>query len=161
MTVTVEELREVMSRVAATVTVVTTRNESGPVGLTVSAFTSVSADPAIILVCVGESSWSLQSMLDADGFTVNLMAEGSQDEAMRFATRGADKFSGVEWSGASNDVAGPVLASASAHLECRTIESVKFGDHWVFYGEVLETSIDERVQMPLIWYGRGFVKVSE
>lgn len=159
MAVPADEFKDVMSRVAATVTVVTAQSDAGPVGLTVSAFMSVSADPPIIIVCLDKSTGSLQSMLDADGYTVNIMPEGSNDEAMLFATQGADKFGTTAWTAAGTPEAGPVLASALARLECVTIDRTEMGDHWVLYGEVARIDIVDATISPLVWQGRGFVRV--
>lgn len=158
MTVTANEFKDVMSKVAATVTIVTAKGEGEPIGLTVSAFMSVSVDPAIVLVCVDKSTASLQGMLDVDGFTVNIMPEGTDDEAMLFATHGADKFGGTQWHASQSSEAGPVLASAMAHLECVTIDRHEMGDHWVLYGQVsaLVASDDGP---PLVWHNRGFAKL--
>jgi 3-hydroxy-9,10-secoandrosta-1,3,5(10)-triene-9,17-dione monooxygenase reductase component len=159
MSVPAEEFKNVMARVAATVTIVTAPGDEGPVGLTATAFMSVSADPAIVLVCIDKSTASLQTMLYASGFTVNLMPEGTEDEAMLFAKHGADKFGGSEWSVSAVGGAGPVLADAYAHLECTTIDRTEMGDHWVIYGEVDATAIADSAASPLVWLGRGFVKV--
>ena len=122
MTVPAEQFKNVMARVASTVTIVTAHGEEDLVGLTATAFMSVSADPAIVLVCIDKSTASLQPMLDADGFTVNLMPEGSEDLAMLFAKHGADKFGGSEWSEPETPDAGPILSDAYARLECTTID---------------------------------------
>jgi len=165
MTVTADEFKNVMSRVAATATIVTARGDESPVGLTVSAFMSVSADPPIVLVCVDKSTASLRGMLDAEGFTVNIMPESARDEAMLFATHGADKFGESQWSDAAVPQAGPVLGSALAHLECTTIDRHEVGDHWVIYGRVdaaatAEPAVGEAAVAPLIWHNRGFAKLT-
>lgn len=159
MTVTADEFKNVMSRVAATITIVTATGDDGPVGLTVSAFMSVSADPPIVLVCIDKSTESLQGMLDAEGFTVNVMPESAGDEAMLFATHGADKFGESQWSDAAVAQAGPVLGSALAHLECTTIDRREVGDHWVIYAQV-EAAAAGEVAAPLIWHDRGFAKLT-
>jgi flavin reductase ActVB len=159
MTVTADEFKNVMSRVASTVTVVTAVGEDGLVGLTVTAFMSVSAEPAIVLVCIDKSTASLQPMLDANGFTVNLMPEGTEGEALLFARHGADKFGGSEWSEPGMVDAGPVLTSSYARLECRTIDRTEMGDHWVIYGEVNAAAITDPRSAPLVWLGRSFAKL--
>lgn len=160
MTVAAEEFKNAMSKVAATVTVVTAPGDETPVGLTVSAFMSVSADPAIVLVCVDKSTASLQGMLDAEGFTVNVMPEAAGDEAMLFATHGADKFGATEWTEPSTPGAGPVLSSALESLECITIARHEVGDHWVIYGEVEAVHVADPDATPLVWHARGFVKLA-
>lgn len=160
MPVSPDELKNVMATVAATVTIVTVASDGGPIGLTVSAFLSVSADPAIILVCIDKATASLEAVLDADGFTVNIMPEGAEDEAMLFATHGAEKFGVSEWTEPETRNAGPVLASSLARLECVTIDKTEVGDHWVLYGSVMLTDIAMPDVAPLVWRGGGFVQLS-
>ncbi|NHZ70923.1 MAG: hypothetical protein GWP18_04710 [Proteobacteria bacterium] len=161
MPISADELKSVMSRVAATVTVATAKGNDGPVGLAISSFTSVSADPAIVLVCIDKKAGSLRTMLDAEGFTVNVMPQGAEDETMLFATAGADKFASSKWRDADHPTAGPILETALAHLECVTIERTEVGDHWVIYGEVLATELSDDESMPLVWCGRGFARIGE
>ena len=149
-------LRGVMSRVAATVTVVTATGSDGDhVGITVSAFTSVSADPPIVLFCIHDRAESLGVMLDAPGFTVNVLAEGSSDLATLFATRGADKFADAALLDPEYEGAGPVLDEAFAHFVCRTIERIEMGDHWVLFGAVEGGAVDDDID-PLLYLDRAF-----
>lgn len=159
MSVSAEDFKDVMSRVAATVTVVTVKSEAGPIGLTVSAFVSVSADPPIVLVCLDKATNSLEAMLDVQGFTVNIMPEGTEDIAMLFATVGRDRFAETAWSEAVMSTAGPVLDLALAHLECEVVDRVEIGDHWVIYGEVAVAVVSDRALAPLVWFDRRFVRV--
>lgn len=161
MSVSAEDFKDVMARVATTVTVVTAPGEGGLVGLTVSAFTSVSADPPIVLVCIDKATGSLDAMLEAPGYTVNLLPEGEGDEAMLFATHAADKFGLSSWRNSSTPDAGAVLVSAFAHLECTTIDRAEVGDHWVIYGEVLALGFRDDQAAPLIWHDRGFARLAK
>jgi flavin reductase (DIM6/NTAB) family NADH-FMN oxidoreductase RutF len=153
-----QRFKDLMANVAATVTVVTARSEDGPVGITVSAFTSVSADPAIVLICIDKVAASLAPLLAADGFTVNFLPEGTQETAMVFAMKGADKFGSVEWSDAATVVAGPLLGEAFQTLECETVERTEIGDHWVIYGRVVAESGEAGV--PLLYLNRGFARIA-
>ncbi len=154
-----ETFKDVMSGVAASVTVVTAEGPDETVGITVSAFTSVSADPPIVLVCIDKRAGSLPAFLAAEGYTVNFMPEGTGDIAMVFATPGADKFGSVDTSAPESGHGGPVLDAAFASFECSVIDRVEMGDHWVLYGQVegggrTDTEVDS-----LIWSKRGFVRV--
>ena len=160
MSVSAEELKEFASRIASSVTVVTANSEDGPIGLTMTAFMVISADPAIVVISVEKGTSSVQPMLDADGFTVNVMPQGTEDEAMQFAARGVDRFGLSTWNTATNYFAGPVLESSMAHLECATIERTEVGDHWVIYGEVVVSQISPDDLMPLVWHGRSFVTLT-
>jgi flavin reductase ActVB len=134
--------------------------EEQPTGVTVTSFTSVSVAPAIVLVCMKKDQAPQQAVIDAPGFTVNIMGPGSEDESMRFAMPDIDRFAGSEWTGAELPEAGPILASAIAHLECRTIERADIGDHWVLYGEVHVAALVDDGAPPLVWLGRGFVDLA-
>ena len=156
-----DNFKDMMSRVAATVTIVTAPSEEGPVGITVSAFVSVSVDPPVVLVCIDKRAGSLGAFLQASGFTVNFMPEGSGDDAMVFATPGADKFGSVGNQPPAAGVGGPVLGSAFGHFECRTIQRTEMGDHWVIYGEVVAFDRADGDTLPLVWHDRGFVHIEQ
>lgn len=157
MSIDTERFKDVMSNVAATVTVVTAPSDDGPFGITVSAFTSVSADPPIVLICIDKVAGSLDQFLAAPGFTVNFLPEGTEDTAMLFATRGADKFGSTEWSPPQTAAGGPVLADAFQVLECESVQRTEMGDHWVIYGRVVAETGDAAT--PLIYFNRNFAKL--
>lgn len=160
---TPDSFKDIMAGVAETTTIVTTpaTDSVSPMGMTVSAFTSVSADPPIVLVCIDKRSASLDLYLAASGYTVNLMPHGTEDVAMLFATTGADKFGATPISPATDGVGGPVLDAAYGHLECRVIERTEMGDHWVLYGEVVSGTTDADAKTdPLIYLRRGFAEIA-
>lgn len=158
MSIDPERFKDLMANVASTVTVVTAPSDDGPVGITVSAFTSVSADPPIVLVCIDKATASLEPMLVAGGFTVNFMPEGTRDTAMVFAMRGADKFRSVVWSEPQTPMAGPVLKEAFQVFECETVERTEMGDHWVVYGTVVAEHGETGI--PLIYHNRDFATLA-
>lgn len=160
MSVSANDFKDVMAQVATTVTVVTAKSSDGPIGLTVSAFTSVSVDPPIVLVCIDKVVGTIEAMLEAPGFTVNMMPEDSEDEAMLFATHGTDRFGSTKWQDARSPEAGPVLASAFAYFACATVKRTEIGDHWVIFGEVTAVGLPKDGSMPLVWHDRGFAKVA-
>ena len=149
----------IISFLRDTARALTAPSDDGPIGITVSAFTSVSADPPIVLICIDKVAGSLGQFLAAPGFTVNFMPEGTEDTAMLFATRGADKFGTAEWSDPQTGGAGPVLAEAFQMLECETVERTEMGDHWVIYGQVVAESGVAAV--PLIYFNRNFARLEQ
>lgn len=149
-----------MASFASSVTVVTAGAAAQPVGLTVSAFTSVSLDPPLVLICLDERAYSTQTVVDWGGYTVNILPEGTADLAIRFATRGVDKFAGVETLPPTTPRAGPVLAEAMAILECRIVSATETGDHWILVGEVLHSEVRHQAH-PLIYHARRFVGLAD
>ena len=95
-----EEFRDVMGRFASGVTVITADHEGRRYGTTASAVSSLSLEPAMLLVCLNRSSSTGQVIAAARRFAVNILAEGQADAAMRFAGKG-DSSPGSRSSAAS------------------------------------------------------------
>jgi len=156
-----DEFKDMMSAVAASVTVVTATVEGEPIGITVSAFTSVSVDPPIVLVCIDKVAASLDAYLAADGFTVNFLPASASRESTLFATKGSDRFDAVAWREPSIDSAGPVLDIAYGTFECETVERLEMGDHWVLFGRVDAGGRTDEDASPLLYYARAYACVAE
>jgi 4-nitrophenol 2-monooxygenase / 4-nitrocatechol 4-monooxygenase, reductase component len=126
--------REIVGHFASGVTVVTTRHDRRPYGATASAFTSLSLEPPMVLLCMSRSSGTGEAIRACRRFGVNILSEEQLDAAVRFARKGAEKFAGVRLSAGESDV--PLLEDALATLECRVVEEIVGGTHWVFLAAV-------------------------
>lgn len=151
--VVMDGFREAMSRWASGVTVVTTVHEGGRSGLTASAFSSVSLDPPLVLVCVDRRAESCEPLRRSAHFGVSVLAAEQQAAALQMARSGEDKFAGLPF------VVGPVasqllLEGALAQLECRTYRADEAGDHIIVLGEVLAVHVREAE--PLVYFHRRF-----
>ena len=156
-----EAFRDIMANFAAGVTVVTSYSEGRHHGLTVSAFTSVSLVPPLVLICIDHASHSIHALKAAKGFTVNLLREGTADLAIRFASKDPDKFRGLAIQAPEYEGAGRLLPSHSfAGLECRTVETAEAGDHTVFIGQVENAFIYQPITPPLLYWQRDFRRLS-
>ena len=156
MSVDQHSFRAVLGRFASGVTVVTTRDRrKRDQGMTVSAFCSVSLDPALILICVEHTS-SLYAHLDkATHFTVNILSEGQEAIARRFAERGGNRFDGLGYSRGQNGMA--VLDDVLGYVECAVVARHEAGDHDVIVGEVEAAVADEG--KPLLYYRGGYAQL--
>jgi flavin reductase len=130
-----------MRTVAHSVTVVTTDGPHGRWGATVSAFTSVSADPPSILVCLHAGSRIATLVRDNGCYAVNVLREGERSLAEHFAGRNlerdADRFEGVELvKGATL----PSLAAAHTVFVCTLEQSIACGSHVICIGAVDEAT---------------------
>ena len=151
--------RDIMSNFAASVTVVTGHTEGWHHGLTVSAFTSVSIDPPLVLICIDHASQSIRALRAAEGFTVNMLREGTEQVALRFASKETDKFAGLAVMSPTYEGAGLCLPEQSyASLECRKVELVEAGDHTIFIGHVEHASYYGQVR-PLLYWQRDFRRI--
>ncbi len=135
MPVTGGEFRFALRHLAAGVTVVTTRDQDGnPSGLTASAFTSVSLEPPLVLVCVDRASVSHPALETHGWFAVNVLARHQEALSRRFADSGSDKFTGVAYREGRAGL--PLLEGVVATLECRLVDRHQAGDHTIFVGQV-------------------------
>lgn len=135
MSVTNEEFRAALGRFASGITVVTSRDASGTDhGITVSAFSSVSLDPPLVLISIEKTAGSHGALVESKRFAVNILSADQQKVSDSFAFRLEDKFEGIEW---TRGAAGIVLiAGCLAHIECATASEFDGGDHTIFVGRV-------------------------
>jgi len=151
------DFRRALGQFAASVTVVTTRDAQGrSLGLTVTAFASVSLEPPLVLVCVDHRSEAHAGFRHAGLFGVSILAEEQEEVSRRFAVGGAAKFKGLELATGSTGV--PLIPGALAHLECRVSGMHVAGDHTIYVGEVL--SVDVRPGRPLLYHDRGYRRLA-
>ena len=151
-----DDFRRVLSHFCSGVTVITTMDAEGrPAGLTASAFTSVSLNPPLILVCVAHDAHSYPALAGAKHFAVNILAGHHESVSTRFATKPtkhpSEKFEGVDFRQSTLGL--PVLKDSLAELECEVVHSYPAGDHTIFVGrvEVGESRGDAGLE-PLLYY---------
>jgi flavin reductase (DIM6/NTAB) family NADH-FMN oxidoreductase RutF len=150
-------LRSVLGRFATGVTVVTAGGGT-PCGMTANAFTSVSLDPPLILVCVTRSAAVYKTVLAHGSFGVSMLSARQEHVARYFADhsrpRGADEFSTVGWSPGPGTGA-PILHGALAWLDCALVTSHDGGDHEIFIGSV-QASGFEPTEEALVFFCGNF-----
>jgi flavin reductase (DIM6/NTAB) family NADH-FMN oxidoreductase RutF len=149
------KFRSVMGHFPTGVTVVTTRGERGaPLGLTVSAFTSVSLAPIRILVCIHKDAAAHDLIVGRASFSVNILSSGQESLATRFASGvGKERFAGLEV--LESPLGNPLLTEALGWLDCEVRDVFPGGDHSVVLAEVKECQAREGD--PLVFY-RGELK---
>jgi flavin reductase ActVB len=123
------------------------------VGFTASAFSSLSLEPPLILVCLDRRAECFDAFNVAPSFAVSILSGAQSGIATTFATRGADKFAGLAIEAASHSGL-PLVAGALAHLDCRMHERLEGGDHVILLGEVLSANVAP--EEPLLHYNRTF-----
>ncbi len=143
------EFRRALSCFATGVAVATTLDESGEsVGMTISSFSSVSLTPPLVLWSIAHDAHGFDAFIDNEYFAVNVLAKHQERLSDLFATRGIDKFEGLD---CRQGVHGsPILPDYAACFECRTEHIYEGGDHKIIVGRVLQ--FDERESEPLIRY---------
>ena len=149
-----EDLKNAYARWATGVTVVTTRAGDCIHGMTVSAFTEVSLDPPLVLVCIDETSETRSVISESKVFAVNILERGQADLSMRFAAKEDEdrRFSGVDYQ--TGVTGAPLLAGTVANLDCRLMDTHEVGDHFIFIGEVVALQLFDGE--PLMFHDRTY-----
>jgi len=152
MSVTPSEFRQAMGRFATGVTVITVDQDGEVHGMTANAFTSVSLDPMLVLVCVDHRARTHAHLHARKRFGVNVLARDQQAISEYYA-RLTETHQHAEEAGARFDRTEhgtPVLQGALAYLECRLHSAQKAGDHTIFIAEVEEVLVREGE--PLLYF---------
>ncbi|MEM6794472.1 MAG: flavin reductase family protein [Acidobacteriota bacterium] len=155
-----EDFRDALRHFPAGVTIVTTRHGETVHGMTASAFTSVSPNPPLILVCVDHrhTMHELLSREDAS-FAVNILGEDQEELSNRFAfTKDVDRFATATWEKAATG--SPVLADAVAWLDCRVHNTLAAGTHTIYVGEVLASRVVREGGDPLLYWNQGYRRLA-
>lgn len=148
------DFRRVLGHYAAGVCVITTGSDIETLaGMAVSSFTSVSLDPPLVAFFPDRKSSTWPRIEAAGRFCVNMLAADQQELCCRFASRGGDKFAGLEL--VASPAGTPILPDVLGTIEC-AIESVtEAGDHFIVLGRVLSLQADPS-RKPLIFFQGGY-----
>lgn len=156
-----DQFRAAMARFPGAVTVVTTRTDAGERrGITATAFSSVSAEPPSVLVCLNRATGTCATVEETGVFAVNLLSSDQHALALRFAGQGgisgADKFAEGDWGLAESDL--PVLSDAAVSLCCKVSDSVLAGTHRIYIGQIM--AVVQGRGAALVYEGSRFQRLS-
>nr|WP_256477968.1 flavin reductase family protein [Corynebacterium stercoris] len=140
-----------MSQLAAAVTVVTTGTKEAPHGTTVSAFMSLSLEPPMVLVSLDQRSSLLAQLEVGSPIGVNVLSTEQGDLARTFATRGIDRFAGVDWCMADG---APKLDGNHTWVAGTVARLIEAGDHVLVLIDVCCAEVNSN--QPLLYWQREF-----
>ncbi|MYZ49113.1 flavin reductase family protein [Propylenella binzhouense] len=145
-----KQLRTALGQFATGVAVITAQDRRGGlIGLTMSSFNSVSLDPPLILFSVDRRANSLNALLEAQGYAVNILSRQQEELSNRFARALSDKWADVAHS--LGHAQAPLLHGAIAHFECAPYAQYDGGDHVIVVGRVLRFSANPEAE-PLVFF---------
>ena len=145
--------KNVLGSFPSGVTVITTLDDDGSVvGLTASAFSSLSMEPPLVLFCPNYSSDSYPVLIKQKRFAIHLLSGEQQAHAYAFAKKGKDKANGIEWT--LSELGNPILAGATAVIECELWREYEGGDHAIMVGKAHNLIVPAQAPRPMV-YCRG------
>ncbi|WP_438397279.1 flavin reductase [Caballeronia sp. DA-9] len=134
------------------VTIVTTMRGDQPLGFTANSFSSVSLDPALLLVSIAKSSSNYQTFSTVGHFAINVLAEGQKDLSNTFARPSDDRFASVDWRLSANE--NPLIEGVSAWFDCTFHAVIDAGDHALLLGKIKD--FDSAGSAGLGYYRGGY-----
>jgi flavin reductase (DIM6/NTAB) family NADH-FMN oxidoreductase RutF len=162
MGVTQSEFRQAMGSFATGVTVITVDQEGEVHGMTANAFTSVSLEPLLVLVCVDHRARTHTHLHARKRFGVNVLGENQRAISEYYARpaetqRSAEQEAGARFDRTAHGI--PVLHGALAYLECRLHTAQDAGDHTIFIAQVEDVVV--RDGDPLLFFRGAYRKIGE
>lgn len=155
-----EAFTSAMRKAVSTVCVVATAGPAGRYGVTVSAMTSVTADPPSVLICINQGNFVIPAVIKNGCFSVNFLHEGQEDISEVFAGRRPapteDRFSCAHWENLCTG--SPGLVGAAATFDCALAEQIEFGSHILFIGSVIEVRANDAPT--LVYHDRNYRKLA-
>lgn len=147
--------RAAMRRLASTVTIVTSSDESRRHGMTMTAVSSLSMDPPSMIVCVNQSTYLHDILLSARHFCVNVLRHDQAAVSSAFSGKASseERFGLGGWMKDASGV--DYLADAQANVLCRKVAAVPFGTHTIFIGTAENVILNEDTK-PLIYRNAGY-----
>lgn len=144
--------RTMMSAFPTGVGVVTAQGRDGvPRGMTCSSVCSVSLAPPTLLVCLRAASPTLEAVLEAGEFAVNLLHEDGQEAAELFASGDPDRFTKTLWDRPPGAGGPHLLQAAHTVADCVLVARRRVGDHMTVFGEIRATT--QHHSSPPLLYG--------
>ena len=157
--VTPDMYRQALGSFASGVTIITSMDGAHPVGTTVSAFSALSIEPPLVLVCLARTSNTLAHVEKAGFFGVNILSSNQSEEARRFASsKGTNKFESVDF--CAGKTGAPLLSGVSAVIECTLVDALPGGDHVILLGHA-QSCVVNADTAPLIYFQGAFVDVAD
>jgi 3-hydroxy-9,10-secoandrosta-1,3,5(10)-triene-9,17-dione monooxygenase reductase component len=151
------EFRRALGSFASAVTVVTTKTAAGELaGITVTAFSSVSLLPPLIMVCIDKRARLHDELVVGRPFAVNMLAENQEEHSRRFASRNADPFAGLEYTLSPGGV--PLFTGAVATIQCLVVECAPGGDHTIVVAEVEHSATSDA--RPLLYFRSAYGRLA-
>lgn len=155
-------LRKIRGLFASGVSVVTTAHEGRLRGMTVSAFSSVSLEPPLVMIALAYEAGTRELITESGVFAVNILSDDQEFLSERFAARAPivnEKFEGVSYEVAVTG--SPILPDSIAWYDCRVEATYDGGDHVIIIGRAAAIGFGDDRRQPLLYYANQYARIHE
>lgn len=155
--------RSAAGRFPTGIVVIATSLDGRGHAMTVSAFTSVSLEPLLVLFCAEKIARFHDAVLAAGTWSVSVLDQDSEKTARWLATRGRPLDGQLDQTPHRPGplTGAPILQAAIAALECRTTAVHDGGDHSIVVGEVVGVSESGGQAGPLVYHGGRYRRLAQ
>jgi 3-hydroxy-9,10-secoandrosta-1,3,5(10)-triene-9,17-dione monooxygenase reductase component len=158
-----DRFRQVMGHFATGISVVTTFDGERPAGITVNAFSSVSLEPALVMVALDRERFITPMVRSVGRYAVNILGSDQQALSDCFAhapvSPGREDFCGASWRPGPTGL--PLIDGSIATLECSVVETFSAGDHDLFIGRVDSLDQHDEDAAPLLYFRRRYLRIQQ
>ena len=148
--------RKAMSSFAAGVTIVACLDAKGRAqGMTVSAFSSLSMEPPLCLVCINSEVSTYPHILSRGYFSVNILQASQEELSNKFAMAAEEeRFTNLSTTPAGRG--SPFIDDSLVNIDCKLEEKISAGDHDILIGRPIEIKIADSKSLPLVYWNRDY-----
>jgi flavin reductase (DIM6/NTAB) family NADH-FMN oxidoreductase RutF len=148
-----KNFREVLGQYPTGVCVIAAMLPTGPIGMVVGSFTSVSLDPPLVAFFPDRQSGTWAALSQAPQFCVSILSAEQEPECRKLASRDPGKFSGLGRQVSPNG--SPIVEGAVAWIDCDRHSVTEAGDHFIVLGRVSRLEIGGG-GLPLLFFQGGY-----
>ena len=145
--------RQVLGHFPTGVCVVAAFDGDAPVGMAIGSFFSISLDPPLVGFCAGKGSSTWPRLRTAGRFCVNILGQDQEAVSRVFASKEADKFSGLGWD--RSPLGSPRLTDSLGWIDCEIDAIHEAGDHDIAVGAVHDLAVADK-SGPLVFFRGGY-----
>ena len=155
MSIEIDRFKALLRRWASGVAILTSGEGERACGMTVSSFTSVSAEPPLVLVCTARASQTRARILETRRFALSFLGQEQAAISAHFASRGAEgaRFEGIATEPC--ELGMPRIDGALAHLECELRSAHEEGTHTLLVGEIVHGEVGAEAP-PLLYFDGAY-----
>ncbi|MFJ3366886.1 flavin reductase family protein [Pseudomonas sp. NPDC086251] len=156
----VTAFKSAMGRFATSVTLVTTSDDTDtPHGLAATAFSSVSMDPASVLICINRSASASPVIKKSGFFCINMLQSQHERICQIFSQSDLreQRFTEGDWETGVNGTR--YLVDAQAAIFCEVAREIEHGTHTIIVGNVIDV-VTHSAEQPLIYMAGRYRSLS-
>ncbi|MFM8301948.1 MAG: flavin reductase family protein [Gemmatimonadota bacterium] len=153
------QFRAALARFASGITVLTMRDAAGTdLGMTATAFTSLSLDPPLILACVDAKATMATPLVEGAAFAVHVLREDQEQLSRRFAATTGDRFANLALERSPDGT--PLLPDTLMRMECTAVARHPGGDHHIIVGRPQRVTV-AAIGEPLLYFRGRYGRLAQ